>query len=79
MFVIDGEEKIFLVISGSGDVIDPDDGIAAIGSGGPYATAAARALIEHSNLAAKEIAQTALKIAGDICIYTNQNITCEEV
>ena len=77
--LIAADDKTLLVISGSGDVIEPDDGIAAIGSGGPYATAAARALVEHSSLNAKEIAETALKIAGNICIYTNQNITCEEV
>lgn len=77
--LIAADDKTLLVISGSGDVIEPDDGIAAIGSGGPYATAAARALTTHSSLTAKEIAETALKIAGNICIYTNQNITSEEV
>ena len=66
-----------LVLSGAGDVIEPDDGIAAIGSGGPYAQAAARALIAHSALPAREIAEQALKIAADICIYTNDRISVE--
>ena len=77
--LIAADTKTLLIISGSGDVIEPDDGIAAIGSGGPYATAAAKALVAHSSLSAKEIAQSALKIAGDICIYTNQEVVCEEV
>ncbi len=66
-----------LVLSGAGDVIEPDDGIAAIGSGGPYAQAAARALVAHSALGAREIAEEALKIAADICIYTNDRIAVE--
>jgi ATP-dependent HslUV protease, peptidase subunit HslV len=66
-----------LVLSGAGDVIEPDDGIAAIGSGGPYAQAAARALVAHSTLAAREIAEQALRIAADICIYTNDRISVE--
>lgn len=77
--LIAADTKSLLIISGSGDVIDTDDGIVAIGSGGPFALSAARALIAHSSLSAKEIAQTALKIAGSICIYTNQEIVCEEV
>lgn len=68
-----------LVISGTGDVIEPDCGVIAIGSGGPYAQAAALALVENSDLSAVEIAQKALEIAGSICIYTNQNITVEEL
>lgn len=68
-----------LVISGTGDVIEPDTGVVAIGSGGPYAQAAAMALVEHSELSASEIARKALEIAGAICIYTNQNITVEEL
>lgn len=67
------------IISGSGDVIEPDDGIAAIGSGGPYAQAAARALSENSGLSAKDIVEKAMKIASDICIYTNENINIEEL
>ena len=66
-----------LMISGAGDVIEPSDGIIAIGSGGPYAQAAAKALLEHSSLGAKEIVETAIKIAGEICIFTNTNIRVE--
>ena len=68
-----------LVISGGGDVIEPDTGIAAIGSGGAYATAAARALFENTELAARKIAEEAMKIAGEICIYSNNNLTIEEL
>ena len=67
------------VISGAGDVIEPDSGIAAIGSGGAYATAAARALYENTELPARKIAEEAMKIAGEICIYTNKNLTMEEL
>lgn len=66
-----------LLISGTGDVIEPDDGIIAIGSGGPFAQAAAKALFAHSNLSAKEIASEAMKIAADICVYTNHEITLD--
>ena len=66
-----------LIVSGAGDVIEPTDGIIGIGSGGPYAQAAAKALIEHSKLSAKEIVESALKIAGEICIYTNTNVRVE--
>lgn len=66
-----------LVLSGTGDVIEPDDGIAAIGSGGPYALAAARALTRHAELPADKIAAEALRIAGEICIYTNDRISSE--
>ena len=65
------------VISGSGDVIEPDDGIIAIGSGGPYALAAARALIRHTNLGATEVVKEALNVAAGICVYTNREITIE--
>jgi ATP-dependent HslUV protease, peptidase subunit HslV len=65
------------IISGTGDIIEPDDGIAAIGSGGPYALAAARAMIKYSKLSAEEIAKEALSVASDICIYTNSNIAVE--
>lgn len=68
-----------LIVSGTGEVIDPDDGIAAIGSGGMYALAAAKALKQNTDLSAREIAQKALRIAGDICIYTNGNIVVEEI
>ncbi|UCC66851.1 MAG: ATP-dependent protease subunit HslV [Deltaproteobacteria bacterium] len=68
-----------LVVSGNGDVVEPDDGIVAIGSGGPYAQAAARALALHSNLDAKDIAQEAMRIASEICIYTNNQIATEEL
>jgi ATP-dependent HslUV protease subunit HslV len=67
------------LISGSGDVIDPEEPICAIGSGGNYATAAARALIENTELSAREIAERAMKIAGQICIYTNDHVTIEEL
>jgi ATP-dependent HslUV protease subunit HslV len=67
------------LISGSGDVIDPDEAIAAIGSGGSYATAAARALLENTDLSAREVAVKSMKIAGEICIYTNDRIMVEEL
>lgn len=67
------------LISGGGDVIEPDEGIASIGSGGPYATAAARALMKNTELPARRIAEESMKIAGDICIYTNNVITVEEL
>jgi len=68
-----------LVVSGTGDVIQPTDGVAAIGSGGPYAQAAARALMAHSDLTAVQIVRTALEIAADLCIYTNRNIEVDEL
>ncbi|HKD92167.1 MAG TPA: ATP-dependent protease subunit HslV [Terriglobales bacterium] len=67
------------LISGAGDVIEPDEGLAAIGSGGPYALAAARALYEHTQLSARQIAEEAMKIAAKTCIYTNSNDTFEEL
>lgn len=67
------------LISGAGDVIEPDGGVAAIGSGGPYAVAAARALAENTGLPARKIAEEAMKIAGKICIYTNETFTIEEL
>lgn len=67
------------VLSGNGDVIEPDEGIVAIGSGGSFALAAARALMENTELSAREIAQKSLKIAGQICIYTNDELTVEEL
>ena len=68
-----------LIISGNGDVIESDDDVMAIGSGGPYAQAAARALVRHSNLSSTEIAKEAMRIAAEICIYTNDRITMEEI
>jgi ATP-dependent HslUV protease subunit HslV len=68
-----------LIISGSGEVIEPDDDIAAIGSGGPYALAAARAMLAHTSLDASQIAQSALEIAASICVYTNNCITVEQL
>ena len=73
------DSKTEFLLSGNGDVIAPDDGVLAIGSGGSYALAAARALIEHTELSARDIAVKALQIAGDICIYSNQNIIVEEL
>ena len=67
------------IISGTGEVIEPDDGVIGIGSGGPYALAAARALVEHSALTAREIVEGAMKIAAAICVYTNDQITVEEL
>ena len=78
LLVVADPGQTFL-ISGSGDVIEPDEGIAAIGSGGSYALAAARALIENSELSARDIAEKSLRIAGQICIYTNDQITIEEL
>ncbi len=78
LLLVADQSQTFL-ISGQGDVIEPDTGIAAIGSGGPYATAAATALMEHTQLPAREIAEEAMKIAGKICIYTNDRITIEEL
>jgi len=67
------------VVSGNGDVIEPDEGVAAIGSGGPFATAAATALLRNTKLSAKRVAEEAMAIAGKICIYTNDNVTYEEL
>jgi ATP-dependent HslUV protease subunit HslV len=67
------------VLSGTGDVIEPDEGIVAIGSGGSYALASARALMENTELSAREIAEKSLRIAGQICIYTNDQLTIEEL
>ena len=78
MMIVADRDKTF-TISGTGDVLEPDDDAAAIGSGGPYALAAACALLSHSGLDAKEIVEEAMKIAARICIYTNENITVEEL
>ena len=77
--LIVADERGSFLLSGNGDVIAPDSGALAIGSGGPYALAAARALLEHTDMGARQIAEQALRIAGDICIYTNQNIVIEEI
>ena len=73
------DRETSLVISGTGDVIEPEDGIIAIGSGGSYALSAARALMGHTQLDARTIATEAIGIAGDICIYTNRNVVVEEL
>jgi ATP-dependent HslUV protease, peptidase subunit HslV len=78
MMIVADKGTTFL-LSGTGDLIEPDDGVVAVGSGGPFAMAAARALTRHSGLAAPEIAQEAMRIAADICIYTNPNLTVEEL
>ena len=78
LLLVADQTQTFL-ISGQGDVIEPDTGIAAIGSGGAYATSAATALAEHTQLSARQIAEEAMKIAGKICIYTNDKITIEEL
>jgi ATP-dependent HslUV protease subunit HslV len=73
------DRKTTFLLSGTGDLIEPDDGVVAVGSGGPFAMAAARALTRHSQLDARQIAEEAMAIAGDICIYTNRNISIEEL
>jgi ATP-dependent HslUV protease subunit HslV len=78
MLLVGDREHVF-VVSGNGDLIEPDDGIAAIGSGGSYAVAAARALMRHTELAARDIAKEALGIAAEICIYTNDRVTVVEI
>jgi len=78
MLIVADKEKTFL-ITGAGDVIEPDEGVLAIGSGGPYALAAARALMQHTELPASQIARTAMEIASGICIFTNDSITMEEL
>lgn len=76
MLVVCDRDHLF-VISGDGNVVEPDDGIAAVGSGGPYALAAARALVRHTDLPLAQIAREAMRIAAEICIYTNTEITLE--
>jgi ATP-dependent HslUV protease, peptidase subunit HslV len=73
------DEKDMYIVSGTGDVIEPDSPVAAIGSGGSYAKSAAIALVENTNLGAREIVEKAMKIAGDICIYTNDSVSYEEL
>ena len=77
--LIVADERASLVLSGNGDVIEPDDGLVAIGSGGPFALSAARALMRHTQLDARAIAEESLRIAGSVCIYTNENVVVEEL
>ncbi len=78
MLIVADRQATFL-LSGTGDLIEPDDGVVAIGSGGPYALAAAKALVRHGGLDARQIAEEAMRIAGEICIYTNTQVTIEEL
>jgi ATP-dependent HslUV protease subunit HslV len=77
--LIVADSRATFILSGNGDVIEPDDGLVAIGSGGMYALAAARALLKHSKLTAKDLALEAMRIASEICIFTNANFTVEEL
>ncbi len=77
--LIVADREASLIITGNGDVVEPEEGLMAMGSGGPFAQAAARALLLHTELSAREIAETALNIAGDICVFTNHNQTIEEL
>lgn len=76
LLVVADREHLY-VLSGSGDIVEPDDGVAAIGSGGPYALAAARALLRHSPLGAEDIARESLQLASEICVFTNDQVTME--
>jgi ATP-dependent HslUV protease subunit HslV len=78
MLIVADREHTFL-LSGTGDLIEPDDGVVAVGSGGSFAMAAARALVRHSTLDARQIVEESMRIAADICIYTNPNLTIEEL
>lgn len=78
LMIVADIEKTFL-LSGTGDVVEPDDDVCGIGSGGNYAVAAAKALIKYTDLSPREVAQNAMDIASDICVYTNKNIICEEL
>jgi ATP-dependent HslUV protease subunit HslV len=77
--MIVADRKTTFLLSGTGDLIEPDNGIVAVGSGGPFAMSAARALAKHSSLSARQIAEESMTIAADICIYTNPNLTIEEL
>ena len=77
--MIVADRKSTFVLSGTGDLIEPDDGVVAVGSGGPFAMAAARALTRHSELSARQVVEEAMAIAASICIYTNRNLTIEEI
>ena len=74
-----GDARVMYLMSGTGDLIEPDDGVMGIGSGGPFAMAAARALVGHSDLDARRIVEQSMQIAADICIYTNNRIVVEEL
>lgn len=78
LVIVANPEKLYL-LSGDGNVLEPDDGVLAIGSGGAYAQAAAKALVRHTDMSAKEVAEQALKIAAEICVYTNESITSDEL
>ena len=78
LLIVANEEHLF-ILSGNGDVIEPDDDVAAIGSGGPYALAAARGLLRHGNLPLRQVVEESMKIAAEICIYTNSEICIEEL
>ena len=78
MMIVADRTSMF-VLSGTGDLIEPDDAIVAVGSGGPFAMAAARAMVRHSTLSAREIAEESMRIASEICIYTNSTLTVEEL
>ncbi len=78
MMIVADKEESFLV-TGNGDVIEPDDGLLAIGSGGPFALSAARALMRHTSLTAREVAEESLKIAGEVCVFTNDRLVVEEI
>ena len=73
------DKEMSLILSGTGDVIEPDDGVTAIGSGGPYAMAAARALLKHTKMSPRQIAQEAMELASQICLYTNSEVVIEEL
>ncbi|MBN1591677.1 MAG: ATP-dependent protease subunit HslV [Candidatus Coatesbacteria bacterium] len=77
--IVAADKDNILLVSGSGDVVEPDDDVIGIGSGGPYALSAAKALMSHTNLNAREIAEASIKIAASLCIYTNENITIDEL
>jgi ATP-dependent HslUV protease subunit HslV len=78
LMIVSDEQESFL-ISGTGDVIEPEDGVLAIGSGGPFAAAAARALVKHTDLPARELAEEAMTIAADMCVYTNHELVFDEM
>ena len=77
--IVAADAENTFIVSGTGDVIEPESGVAAIGSGGPYAQAAATALVEHTEMGAREVVEAAMRISGDICIYSNQTLTLEEL
>lgn len=78
MLIVADKEKTFL-LGGNGDIVEPDEGVIAIGSGGPYALAAARALVRHTSMTSRQVVEEAMRVAGEICIYTNDHLTIEEL